>query len=74
MKITKVIAAALSLCMIGSVSNALGDYMHGMSIAASAADYTKATSGYFTYRIYSDHAELDKCDADAEGKKRCDPG
>ena len=67
MKITKVIAAALSLCMIGSVSNALGDYMHGMSIAASAADYTKATSGYFTYRIYSDHAELDKCDADAEG-------
>ncbi len=69
MNVKRFIAAVLSLAIVSGAMPALSNYAPDTAIVASAEEeeYTKVTSGYFTYRVYSDHAELDECDTDAEG-------
>ena len=64
----KLIAALLSVCVVGGNLPAI--YGHSPNIAAfasaeaekeTAPEYKEAVDGVFTYRVYADHAEIAKC-------------
>lgn len=66
MKIHKIIAAAVSLCLMAGylpVSNAV---MNGFSVTASDAE--TGEYGYLTYTNYGDHITITDCDTSAEGE------
>lgn len=63
----KLLAATLSLCIVGVAAPAFGYFTPDTAMTASAADsYTEVTYGALTYHIYSDHAEVASCDREAE--------
>ncbi len=65
----KILAAILSLCIVGGAMPAINSGSPGCVITASAEEeYTTVVDGVLTYHVYADHAELTKCDVNAEGK------
>lgn len=60
MKINKFIAAVMALTIVGGSVPFISDIAPDTVITASAADYKEVTEGDFTFRVYSDHAELTK--------------
>ena len=65
----KILAAILSLCIVGGAMPAINSGSPVCVITASAEEeYTTVVDGVLTYHVYADHAELTKCDVNAEGK------
>ncbi|MBP3746412.1 MAG: leucine-rich repeat protein [Ruminococcus sp.] len=64
----KLIAAILSLCIVGGSLPAVYSSAPECAVTAFAADYEEITDGYLKYRVYSDHAEISKCAEDVEGE------
>lgn len=62
MKKSKLIAFALSMCMIGSAAPEAVEYIGGCAFTANAADYTEVTEGSLTFRVYTGYASLYTCD------------
>ena len=60
MKINKFIAAVMALTIVGGSVPFISDIAPDTVITASAADYKEVTEGDFTFKVYSDHAELTK--------------
>lgn len=68
MKIKKVIAGAVSLCLIGGAIPISETVMPELSITANAeTEYTAGTFGVLTYQKYSDHIKISDCYSSAEG-------
>ena len=57
----KIIAGALSLCLLGGGFPVTGTAENGSFISASAADYTEGTYKELTYKKYSDHIVISSC-------------
>ena len=54
----KIIAAAMSICIVGGSLPAVYSGAPECVITASAANYEEITDGVLHYRVYADHAEL----------------
>lgn len=65
MKINKLIAGVLSLCLFGGAVPASETIISDHSITASAAEYTEGTYGVLTYKNYGDHIEISGCNESA---------
>ena len=68
MKINCILAAVMSLCIIGGTMPYLAETGTSSIITANAADYTNETIDGFGYYIYSDHAAFHGVDATVKGK------
>lgn len=64
----KILAAIMALCIVGGAMPAVYSGAPESVITASASDYEEVVDGVLTYHVYADHAELTKCDVNAEGK------
>ena len=65
----KILAFILSLCILGSSAPVYSNFINDYAITASAdEEYTDIIEGYLTFKVYSDHAEVSKCDESAEGE------
>ncbi len=61
MKINKIIAGTLSLCLVGGALPVSEITRSSSFISACAADFTEGTLNELTYKKYSDHVEIAKC-------------
>ena len=65
MKLKKLLAAALAVCVMGTMVPAQTALLP--SYTATAATYEEGTLGAMTYKKYSDHVTISKCDFFVEG-------
>ena len=65
MKLKKLLAAALAVCVMGTMVPAQTALLP--SYTATAATYEEGTQGVLTYKKYSDHVTISKCDFFVEG-------
>ena len=54
----KILAAIMTLCIVGGTMPAVYSGAPDCVITASAANYEEITDGVLHYRVYADHAEL----------------
>ena len=66
----KILAAIMALCIVGGTYPAVEPFSPQSAITARAAegDYNEVTEDKLTFNVYEDHAEITKCDKDADGE------
>lgn len=68
MKANRIIAAALALCMCGAAAPAMLEHeAYSVSAASLKGGYSEVTSGWLTFRVYDDHAEIIGLSTSASG-------
>lgn len=65
MKIKRVIAGIMAVCLMGTVLPSVERVLDNAVITASAVEYTYGTHEQFTYKNYGDHIVISDCDESA---------